>query len=561
MMARRWMRIACVLLLAALASPPVLAAGARAWLDRESMQLGETVTLNVEVEGDAAGEPDFAPLGADFNLLGTQSSRQFSLVNGRSTSKNLWAIGLEPKRAGTFAIPAIKVGALDTQPLQLVVAAAPVGAQGSPGDEVFVEASAEPLSPRVQQQVRLVVKLYYAVDLTEGALGEPAADGIVVQKLGRDRPYGATVGGRRYNVLERHYALIPERSGTQVIPPLTFRGSVLDRSDPTGFFRRGRAVSAQSEAITLDVQAKPADWGTAPWLPAASLALSDESTLPDRIAVGEPVTRTLRIRAQGLGYEQLPELTFEAPPGAELYPDKSETQTRDDGSWLFGERTRKFAVVPTQPGTLVLPELRIDWWDTTQQRRVSAILPAHAIEVTGTAAAKAVTGATNATAGASAAASTIQWPDADAGLEMRRWRVAALMFGALWLVTLVAWWRGRRTRVVQAERARSPVEPPGRAGFLRACATGDLVTAGQGLLAWARSERVGMRNLGEVAQSLADADQRAALADFERARYAGADSHGLATRLATAFRGGFRWKPADVVAKKASALPPLYPES
>ncbi|HNR91193.1 MAG TPA: BatD family protein [Dokdonella sp.] len=542
-----------MLLVIVLASPPVLAAGAHAWLDRDAMQLGETVTLNVEVEGDAGGEPDFTPLGGDFGLLGTQSSKQFSLVNGRSTTKNLWAIGLEPKRTGTFTIPSIKVGALETQPLRLVVAAAPAGALGRPGDEVFVEASAEPAAPWVQQQVRLVVKLYYAVDLTEGALGEPVADGIVVQKLGRDRPYGATVGGRRYNVLERHYALIPERSGTQVIPPIAFRGSVLDRSDPTGFFRRGRAVSAQSEAISLDVQPKPADWGTAPWLPAASLALSDESTLPDRIAVGEPVTRTLRIRAQGLGYEQLPELMFEAPAGAELYPDKTETQTRDDGTWLFGERTRKFAVVPSRPGTLVLPELRVDWWDTAQQRRVSAILPAHAIEVTGAA-------ATVATAAAPAATSTIQWPDADAGAEARRWRVAALAFAALWLVTLVAWWHWRRPRVAPAGGMRPPSEPPGRASFMRACAIGDLVTAGQGLLAWARSERAEVRNLGEVAQRLADVDQCAVLADLERARYAGADSQGLATRLATGFRGGFRWKPDAVVAKSAPALPPLYPE-
>ena len=66
---------------------------ARAWLDRDTMHLGETVTLNVESEGDAGGKPDFSALSQDFSMLGTQSSQQVSIVNGSSTAKTLWAVG------------------------------------------------------------------------------------------------------------------------------------------------------------------------------------------------------------------------------------------------------------------------------------------------------------------------------------------------------------------------------------------------------------------------------------------------------------------------------------
>ena len=370
-----------LVLLGALVPLQVFADSARAWLDRDTMQLGETVTLNIEVDGGTSTAPDFSVLDNDFKSLGTQSSRQFSMTNGQATAKTIWAIGLEPKRAGTLEIPALAVGSASTTPLRLTVLPAAVGGQGKAGDNVYVEVSAEPLTPYVQQQVRYVVKLYYAVDLTEGALDEPVADGVVVQKLGRDRQYNAVVGERRYNVLERRYALIAERSGRLTMPPLAFRGSTLDSADPTGFFRRGRAISARSDAVELDVRAKPAEWGAAPWLPAASFTISDETSLPDEVPVGEPITRTVRLRAQGLGFEQLPELAFEAPPGSEIYPDKPDTQTRDDGSWLFGERTRKFAVVATQPGKLVLPAMQVDWWDTTQDRRVTAVLPAHEINV------------------------------------------------------------------------------------------------------------------------------------------------------------------------------------
>jgi hypothetical protein len=314
-------------------------AGVRAWLDRDSMHLGETVTLNVEAEGSTGGQPDFSALASDFNVLGTQSSQQVSIVNGARSAKTLWAVGLEPKREGSITIAPIALGQAQTAPIHLSVLPATSAAQ-QPGGDLFLEATAQPLDPYVQQQVRYTVKLYYAFDLTDGNLGEPKADGIATQRIGQDKQYIATIGTRRYHVLERHYALTPERSGAIEIPALAFRGSVLDASDPAAFFGRGRSVSARSDALHLEVKPKPASWTQPTWLPAASLLLQDQGELPTEVHVGEPITRTISMQAQGLGYEQLPELQLAAPEGAEMYPDKADTRTRDDGEWLYGERVR-----------------------------------------------------------------------------------------------------------------------------------------------------------------------------------------------------------------------------
>ncbi|MFZ1838625.1 MAG: BatD family protein, partial [Dokdonella sp.] len=375
----RRVHVLIVLMLVALSFSTGASAAVRAWLDRSSMQLGETVTLNVESDDSTAAEPDFSALLGDFNSLGTQSSRQISMSNGATSAKTVWAVGLEPKRAGSLTIPAFTIGGQSSDPLSLTVLPAPIGAQGKPGDTLFVEVSADPLNPYVQQQVRYTVKLYFAVNLGDGSLDEPTAANAVVQKLGRDKQYTASLHGQSYHVLERNYALTAEKSGPLSVPALNFRGSAVDNSDPTGFFRRGRTVTARSDALQLDVRAKPASWGSAPWLPAASLMISDESQLPAEIQVGEPLTRTLKLRAQGLGFEQLPELEIAAPQGAEVYADKPQTQTRDDGSWLYGERTRKFAIVPTRPGTLTLPALEVQWWNTTGERMETASLPAREI--------------------------------------------------------------------------------------------------------------------------------------------------------------------------------------
>ena len=102
------------------------------------------------------------------------------------------------------------------------------GAGGKTGDDVYIEAAVEPRAPYVQQQVSLTVKLYFAVNLTDGSLDEPQVDGLVVRKLGQDANYAADVGGRRYRVLERHYALLPEKSGAVSLPPIAFRGHAMD---------------------------------------------------------------------------------------------------------------------------------------------------------------------------------------------------------------------------------------------------------------------------------------------------------------------------------------------
>jgi hypothetical protein len=451
----------------------------------------------------------------------------------------------------------------------LTVLAQPAGAEGKPGDDVFLEVTAEPLTPYVQQQVRYAVKLYFSFGLTDGNLSEPQADGIVVQRLGQDKSYLATVGDRRYHVMERHYALTPEKSGALDLPALAFRGNALDAADPTGFFSRPRTISARSDAVQLQVRPKPATWTSDPWLPAESVLLKDDSDLPTEIRVGDPVTRTIRLQAQGLGFEQLPELNLSAPEGAEIYPDKPDTRTRDDGTWLYGERVRKFAFVPTKPGTLTIPGMSVRWWDTAHDRMQTTELAAHTLSVL-PAAGKTTNSGTAATAtpsdsepasSVSPSAPTIAVTGPARPTSARVWQALAALGFLLWLVTLALWWRSRR-----GEAIASTTSPPTsgisaqRAAFLRAAALGELAGAERALVAWARSERADVRNLGELAVRLQDPAQRDALAALQRARYAGASTQGVGSQLERAFKGGLGWSTGAATGKQDSPLPALYPE-
>ena len=545
------------------ASPATL----KAWFDRGSIRLGETVTLNVEAESSAAAQPDFAALNQDFDLHGTQSSQQISIVNGSRSAKTLWAIALEPKHAGTINVAPIKVGGAQTNPLQLDVMPATAATTPQAGADVFLEVSAEPLTPYVQQEVRFSTKLYFAVNLGGGTLTDPKADGLGVKQLGKDKSYDATVAGRHYQVIERSYALTPERSGALDIPAITFRGTALDRNDPMGFFRGGRDVSARSAPVHLDVKAAPAQWSNGPWLPAASVLLQDETALPDQVHVGDPVTRTIRLQAKGLGYEQLPDIDLAKPEGAEIYPDKPDSRTRDDGQWVYGERVQKFAFVPDRAGTLTIPGVEVHWWNTDSDRAEVAQLPPKTITVlpaSGTAAA-AGTGVSAVPAPAvtpsRAVASAPALVRSASKFRLRMWKTLAIIGFALWLGTLVFWWYTRHRTRVDRTAPIVDVQPSAqRAAFLRACSLGEFAAAERALIAWARSERAHLRNLGELASQLDDTAQVATLADLQRTRYAGAPVQGLAMRLQKAFKNGLAWRnTAAVRARSKSALPSLYP--
>ena len=546
------------------------AAQVRAWLDRTTMQMGETVTLNIEISDSAtAPAPDFAALQNDFAVGATQSSSSVNIINGQTSSKLLWAVALEPRHDGAITIPALAVAGQTTQPITLTVQPmAPGGTKA--GDDVYIEATIDSQTPYVQQQVTLTLKLFFAVNLVDGTLDDPQGEGIVVKRIGnQDANFSAEVAGRRYRVLERRYVLQPERSGTVKLAPIMFRGHAMDRNDMNSFFTRGRNVTAQAEAIALQVRPRPANSGTDAWLPAQSMTLAADGLNPGAQArVGEPLTLTLHLKAVGLGFEQLPELNLPKIDGADIYPDKASTQNRDAGDAIAGERERKFAIVPNRPGRLTIPSIGIAWWDVVHDRAETASVPDVTLDV---AAANAAAPEPSASAPAAKpeTAPSRQTPAAPAALidatnDIMLWRVFALTSFVLWLVTVaIAFIALRRRPQVPAPPSANirsiPENVSVKARFRSACLNNDWSEAANALVAWANARGAGARNLGETALALADTAQVAAIDDLQRVLYAGAPATNLGATLSGAFRDGPHLCDDRSKPEKKPVLPPLYP--
>ena len=570
------------LLLVALLLPAwACAGGVRATLDRSKVQLGETVTLNLSMDGNGSiGMPDLSPLTNDFQVLGRSSNSSISIVNGKRSAQFTIGIALRPKHVGELKVPSLAVAGGHTAPLLLTVTPPDPGAAANSGKDVFVEAGVEPDHGYVGQQLVYTVRLYYDVNLS-GSLDEPQLAGVDVHKLGKDLNYDVERGGRGYHVLERRYALIPQHAGTLEVPSLQFQGTADDPSDPmdpgnffgqNGLFGGGRSVSAASPAVTLRVQAPPSNWGSSTWLPARQLTLAlDGLPASGELHVGQPLNLHMSVQANGLPAATLPEPSLPALNGATVYPDRPVDSTGNDGKWLHGKRERAFAVVPQQAGTLTIPATTLKWFNVQSGRAEVVSIPARSFTVL-----PAAGGASGATPAASAstpappaAASVPSAPAAASATaphgHVAWWRWVALASLLLWLLSLLGgWWYRRRRAGAGVATARVepivPVPPAARAlreAFMQAARGGDASMQAHALLAWARSERPGLRNLGELSAALASEPQRTAIAAIQQRQY-GSGSAGVDADPAAAFARGFAWR-SDAGSAGDSPLPPLYP--
>lgn len=533
-------------------------------LDRSTIALGETVTLNIEVGEQSTDEPDLSPLAADFTILGTSTNHSLSIVNGRREAHTILDVALRPRREGHLTVPALTIGGQQTQPVSLDVAASSDNNAAAADRPVVLEGKAEPTQAYVGQQIDYTLRLYFAVNLADGQLGDPSAEGAEVRRVGQDANYQNMRGGRRFNVIERHYAIFPQRAGSLDIQPPTFQGTAVDPTDAGSFFGAGAPVSAVAERLHVTVRERPPSAPDAAWIPARELKLALEGLPADgKGRVGQPMTLTMRLDAVGMPFEALPALSLPKIDGADVYPDKAVTGGGTSGAWVTGRRQQGFAVVPTRSGTLHIPETTLHWWNVVTDKAEVATLPARDIEVAAGVGATPTPapGAAMSPPAATASTATAAAQPAGVSTTSTPWRWLFLAVVVLWLATVAAWVMfGRRRRVASSSTppatASEPVrERPAREAFLSATSD-DPAIRDRLLLAWARTLRPTLRSTAALSAALGGEDQRAAIAMLQRARFAGGAMDGAA--LKAAFTRGFDWAPGPG-GNDPSGLPPLYP--
>lgn len=539
-----WLLVAMLML----AASPVQAQ-TRAWLDRAQVGHGETATLNIQTDQSVASI-DYAPLQRQFDVGGQTVRRSYQRSNGRSTAMSLFVVGIRPRGPGVFTVPALRVGNVTTAPLQLTVVA-PSVLPASGDADAFVETVVDAARPYVQQAVGVQVRLHYAVPLMSGQLEQDPPMGASLRQVGEDLTYQREIDGRRYNVVERRFLLIPERSGVLSLPGARFNGQTMGGFFDQVFDDGRKAVSAAAPVKRLDVQPIPSGVPQ-PWLPLHDLKLRYVQA-PTRARAGEAASVEIEVIADGATATQLPPVALADTAGVQLFADPPQVDEQFVEGRPRSVLRRRIAIVPLQPGAVSIAGPRIEWWDAAHGVARTAMLPPLQLQVAaGTAAA---TTSTDAAQPANAAGPGM--PSGDAAQSWWRWWPWLLPVAGL--LAALGGWRWSRAKGSVSETKRDAPLPVAQVAAIpslqEALKRGDL-----GVIAQALGVAAAMRSddLDGVRRRLDDAAQVDAVMQLQAARWGDGDAASALAALRAAFAKGPRWrKPTKA---STSLLPPLYPE-
>lgn len=363
------------LILLLFVSPFTLAANVKASIDKTEIVLNETINLTITSDGSDA--PDLEPLKNLFDILGIQESREAVYVNGQTTSFRRWTINLKPiTQAKGIVIPPINLGQDKTDPITIKLIDQPTNVVANGHDILKVETTLNKDSAYVQEQLVLTLRIYAADGQVYrlNNLIPPALD-VNIKQLNNTQ-HEEQINGIHYSIIERSYAISPQKSGQLKIP--SFALTALVKEDG-----RTQNKTVTSNELTIKIKPKPANYPkNAPWLPAKNITLTEHwDKMPNNVLQGDTLIRTLSITAEGLTSDQLGALPTTSIAGLRNYPEQPKLADDWQQDLPIGTREEKDLIIPIQVGEITLPEIKVAWWNTETDKLEYATITERKVQV------------------------------------------------------------------------------------------------------------------------------------------------------------------------------------
>ncbi|EJN16977.1 hypothetical protein PMI35_06583 [Pseudomonas sp. GM78] len=520
-------------------------------VDRARLNSGETIELTLESNDVTQfGKPDLTPLEPLFEVRGTRQVNQLNTLNGDNQATTRWIITLLPLQNGTVVIPALKLGEVQSQPITVQVVESDPQATPDKQAPVFIDASLDQTSVYVQAQAVLTLRIYHSVSLYDDSSLPPLQiPDARIEQLGESRTYEKDINGLRHGVIEMRYAIYPQHSGELIIPAQIFNAALVDaqpvQDASVQMPKSGKLMRVSSGQLLLTVKAKPVTYpADLPWLPARSLTLSESwNPEPEHVQVGDSLTRSLTVKAEGLASSQLPPLPGTEAGGLRRYPDQPVLGNQNSERGLVGSREDREALVPSRSGAIELPSVEVVWWNTFEDHLEHSSLPARTLQVAANPSLMVDTPAGTSALDSSASSETL-W----------RWKLSSLILACTTLLGFGLWWRARSQPAIQRAAQTGPSPRTVLDDLKRACQANDSHATRQALDAWARQQPETLADMAARFVPLSDA-----LDGLNGALYSETGQHWQGEDLWRAIRTiPIAERVQDPVGD--SGLPPLYPK-
>ncbi|NTS77844.1 protein BatD [Catenovulum sp. SM1970] len=352
-------------------------------VDTNPVVMNESFELEILADARIAqNKINFEPVSKNFRVLGSSESNETRIFNGQTTRLTRIKTRLIPIKPGNFTIGPFVIDGVSSNQLPIEVVRRAQAANSQPR-MVYIENQVSNNEIWLNQQFIYTSRLFIneATLLDSASLSQPELDNALIEQIGQDQEKNLLVNGMRYRVIERQYAITPQRSGQVEISPPLFSGEVLTRSRNSFFSQgRGKTIQRAGNSVSINVKPIPANY-QGHWLPSSLVQLHDEISPLTEHKVGEPITRTITLSALGIHKELLPEIKINYPSSIKVYPDQAQTHTNYRDGQVISQRIESAAIVPNQAGEITLPAVSVTWWNTEMERVEQAQIPPRKINV------------------------------------------------------------------------------------------------------------------------------------------------------------------------------------
>ncbi|MGD8488447.1 MAG: BatD family protein [Anaerolineae bacterium] len=348
-------------------------------VDRTTLSTDERLTLTVVISGGVLRAPrPTLPDLVGFQLLGSSSSSQISIVNGDISSQVVYVYQLQPYQVGDLVIEPVTV-TLDGQTYSTApigvrvtqgVGAAPAPPGSAPpsqppepaaelqGQDLYVEAEVDNPTPYTGQQVVYTVRLYQATS----AFGQisyeaPPFTGFWSEQETSQHNYLVEVAGRVYDVTEVQTMIFPSVVGPVTIEPA---GLVI----PGSFFRPDQTLRTQP--VSLEVHPLP------PGAPTGFDGAVGQFSLTSTVdaaqgTVDEPLMWRVTLGGRG-NLAILPDPVWPEVPGWRVFESTASFHTEVREGQVHGSRVYERLLVPTKAGEFTLPAVEYVYFDPADEQ-------------------------------------------------------------------------------------------------------------------------------------------------------------------------------------------------
>ncbi len=347
------------------------AAGFKASLDRDSVIVGENVTLTLTFDGaQLSGTPNL-PAIPGLQVVGTTSSQQSTLVNGKMNTVQSFIFTLVANQPGDITIPALQIDLngqrASSAPVKLkVLREDPDSPPPSlatnmaflwlvlPKKELYVgEAVVGELRLYLRQEVG---------NISNPQIPQMAGDGFILGKFNQGQQFKRNVGNASFTVIPMPFAATAIKTGPLTIGPVNGSVTLLGgRADFFGNYSQRAQATLAVEART--VQSLPLPMENTPPLFTGAVGnyTMTASVGPTNIATGDPITVRVQISGRGaLDAISLPQdKTWD---GFKAYPPTSSVEVSDQFGFQ-GTKTFEQILSPENSDVHELPAFSFSYFD------------------------------------------------------------------------------------------------------------------------------------------------------------------------------------------------------